>query len=149
MLSTIANLRLVAKCCRDGQRLEGELARWLGEGLETFLNHRVPSLHDALGLRMPRGGVPWWREEAIRQRDAALRQLAGIYLGGGLSVAAQAREIGRLARRYAASSWRFDRESDKMPRNYADKQQQWIWIAFKTGAPMPLGERQLRQILGR
>ncbi len=148
MLGTIANLRLVAKRCREGQRLEGELARWLSDGLETFLSHRVHSLHEALGLRMPKGGVPWWREEAIRKRDAALRQLAAICLGG-LSVTAQARAVGRLARRYAASAWRFDRERDVMPVGYADKMQQWIWIAFKSGAPMPLGERQLRQILGK
>lgn len=148
MLREIANLRLVAKCCREGQRLEGELARWLGEGLESFLNHRARSLQEALGLRMPKGGVPWWREEAIRQRDAALRQLAKVYLCG-LSVAGKAREIERLARRYAASAWRFDRQRQEMPREYAGKVQQWIWIAFKSGAPMPLGQRQLRQILGK
>lgn len=148
MLSAIANLRLVAKRCREGQRLEGDLARWLSDGLETFLNHRVPSLHDALGLRMPKGGVPWWREEAIRKRDAALRQLSAIYLGG-LSVTARARDVERLARRYAATGWRFDRDRDEMPATYTHKMQQWVWIAFKSGAPMPLGERQLRQILGK
>ena len=78
MLNTIANLRLVAKCCRDGERLEGELARWLSRSLESFLAHRSPSLNDAFGLRMPKGGIPWWREETIRQRDAALRQLAAM-----------------------------------------------------------------------
>jgi hypothetical protein len=36
-----------------------------------------------------------------------------------------------------------------MPSEYEGRQQKWIWIAFKTGAAMPLGERQLRQILGR
>ncbi|MDF2765280.1 MAG: hypothetical protein K0S81_2274 [Rhodospirillales bacterium] len=148
MLSAIANLRLVAKCCREGQRLEGDLANWLGQGLETFLNHRARSLHEALGLRVPKGGVPWWREEAIRQRDAALRQLASLYLCG-LSASGKAREIERLARRYAATAWRFDRTREDMPREYSGKAQQWIWIAFKSGAPMPLGQRQLRQILGK
>ena len=148
MLNTIANLRLVAKCCRGGERLEGELARWLSRSLESFLAHRSPSLNDAFGLRMPKGGIPWWREETIRQRDAALRQLAAMHLGH-LSVAAQAREIGRLARRYASGNWRFDREREPMPSEYEGRQQKWIWIAFKTGAAMPLGERQLRQILGR
>ena len=148
MMNAIANLRLVAQCCREGQRLEGEVARWLSQGLETYLSHQAHSLHDALGLRMPKGGVPWWREEAIRKRDAALRQLAAA-CHDGLSVTAQAREIERAARRYAATAWRFDRERDAMPADYANKQQQWIWIAFKTGAPMPLGQRQLRQILAR
>ena len=148
MLSAIANLRLVAKCCREGQRLEGDLANWLGQGLETFLNHRARSLHEALGLRVPKGGVPWWREEAIRQRDAALRQLASLYLCG-LSASGKAREIERLARRYAATAWRFDRAREDMPREYSGKAKQWIGIAFKSGAPMPLGQRQLRQILGK
>jgi hypothetical protein len=148
MLSAIANLRLIAKCCRDGQRLEGEVARWLGQGLETFLAHRTSSLHEALGLRVPKGGVPWWREEAIRRRDAALRELASCYFGG-LSASAKAREVERLARRYAASAWRFDRNREEMPADYAGKAQQWVWLAFKSGAPMPLGQRQLRQILGR
>ena len=148
MLSAIANLRLVAKCCREGQLLERELAHWLSQGLERYLSHRATSLHEALGLRMPKGGVPWWREEAIRNRDAALRQLAAAY-HHGLSVTGQAREIERLARRYAATAWRFDREREEMPADYVSRQQQWIWIAFKTGAPMPLGQRQLRQILAR
>lgn len=148
MLGAISNLRLVAKCCREGRRLEGELASWLAQGLESYLNHQAASLQEALGLRVPKGGVPWWREEAIRRRDAALRQLANLYLSG-LSATGKAREIERLARRYAASAWRFDAVREEMPREYAGKMQQWIWVAFKSGAPMPLGQRQLRQILGK
>jgi hypothetical protein len=148
VLSAITNLRLIAKCCREGQRLEGELARWLGEGLESFLAHRARSLHDALGLRVAKGGVPWWREEANRRRDAALRQLADLHFCNR-SATAKAREIERLARRYAASTWRFDRAREQMPHQYRGTIQQWIWLAFKSGAPMPIGQRQLRQILGR
>jgi hypothetical protein len=77
-----------------------------------------------------------------------LRQLASLYLCG-LSASGKAREIERLARRYAATAWRFDRTREDMPREYSGKAQQWIWIAFKSGAPMPLGQRQLRQILGK
>jgi hypothetical protein len=148
MLGAISNLRLVAKCCREGRRLEDELAAWLAQGLEIYLNHQAGSLQEALGLRVPKGGVPWWREEAIRRRDGALRQLANIYLCG-LSATGKAREIERIARRYAASAWRFDALREDMPREYAGKMQQWIWAAFKSGAPMPLGQRQLRQILGK
>ena len=36
-----------------------------------------------------------------------------------------------------------------MPSEYEGRQQKWIWIAFKTGAAMPLGERQLRQMAQR
>ena len=58
VLNAIANLRLIAKCCREGQSLEGELARWLGEGLESFLAHRAVSLHEALALRFRKEGCP-------------------------------------------------------------------------------------------
>ena len=147
MLGAICKLRLVAKCCREEQRFEGELAIWLAESLESYLDHRVGSLHEAFGLQAPVGGIPWWREEAMRQRDTALRQLATLHFGGD-SVSNKAREIERLARRYAASAWRWDCSRESMPAAYAGKVHEWIWAAFKSGASMPLGQRRLRVILG-
>ena len=34
-----------------------------------------------------------------------------------------------------------------MPPDYADTQKECLWRAFKSGAPMPIGERQLRNVL--
>jgi hypothetical protein len=146
MLATIGNLREIARVCRSGEPLDSELAGWLGASLEEFLCRRAPTIEEALGLRAPRGGVPWWLEEAMRQRDAALRELAAA-LFPALSGTAQARQIHALAVRYAASAWRHDAARDAMPPHYAGKANAWLWRAFKSGAPMPICERQLRNIL--
>ena len=79
MFATIENLREISRRCAAGQPLSEDLSRWLGTSLESFLDHRCRSVDDALGLRFPQGGVPWWREEAIRERDIALRGLAARF----------------------------------------------------------------------
>ena len=148
MLSTINNLREIARRCQAGEALDDSLARWLGSSLEQFLVRRYRTIEDALGIRAPRGGIPWWLEEAMRQRDAALRNLAD-QMFGALSPTAQAKRIYTLAVRYCSSSWRHDSNSELMPLNYRGKSTEWLWRAFKSGAPMPIGERQLRHILAR
>ena len=83
----------------------------------------------------------------MRVRDAALRQLAEAHLPD-LALSAQATRIHQLSVRYATSSWRFDRMRDEMPRAYEGTPHEWLWRAFKSGAAMPLGVRQLRTVLG-
>src|SRR5258708_10700823 len=68
--------RGVARRCSAGEPLPAGLSAWLGKSLGEFLSHRQRSIEAALGLVWPRGGVPWWLEEAMRPRDAALRQPA-------------------------------------------------------------------------
>jgi len=148
MLATIQHLREIAQRCLSGEPLQGESARWLGSSLDKFLNQRAPTIEDAMGIRSSRGGVPWWMEEAIRNRDRALRALAGLY-SGNQSVSAQARRIYTLATRYAASAWRFDQRLREPPPSYAGTPSEFLWRAFISGAPMPIGERQLRNILAR
>ncbi len=86
-------------------------------------------------------------EEAIRARDGALRELAGRF-HGARSVSGQAQEIRRRALRYATSAWRFDSARSAMPERYAGTQKEYLWHAFKSGAAMPICERQLRNLLG-
>jgi len=143
MQGTIEHLREVCQRCLDN---DDERLRWLGRSLNEFLAHRCRSVDEALGLRFARGGVPWWLEEAMRKRDAALRRLAARHFAD-LSVTAQARQIRVLCVRYAASSWRFDRRRGAMPPLYLGSINEWLWRAFSSGAPMPIGERQLRHIL--
>jgi hypothetical protein len=52
-----------------------------------------------------------------------------------------------MARRYAASAWRHDRENGEMPAHYRGTAKECLWRAFASGATMPLCERQLRTIL--
>jgi hypothetical protein len=143
MQATIEQLRLICRrCLEDG---DAQL-RWLGSALSDFLNHRCRTVDEALGLRFPRGGIPWWREEAARKRNAALRELAARYYGEQ-PVTAQARQMWILTVRYAASAWRFDARREAMPCVYVGTVHEWLWKAFASGAPMPIRERQLRNVL--
>lgn len=146
MLPTIRHLSEIARRCKEGQPLPAELSVWLASGLEAFLAHHVHSLDEALGLRAARGGIPWWKEVANRQRDEALRELAKRYCSG-ISVTAQAVRIAALSSRYAGSAWRFDRDRSLMPDHYRGTPSELLWLAFKSCAHMPIGERQLRAIL--
>ena len=147
MFMAIDNLREIARRCQSSESLPTDLSVWLGTSLDEFLSHRQRSIDDAFGIRRARGGVPWWMEEAMRRRDAALRELARRHFAS-LSLSAQARAIQTLSRRYAASAWLFDRRTKAMPAEYGGKPHELLWRAFKSGAPMPIGERQLRHIMG-
>ena len=140
------NIDKLRTACRRCLNDSDDQLRWLGRSLHEFLAHRCRSVDEALGLQTGRGGIPWWREEANRKRDAALRELAARHLAG-LSVTAQARQVHVLSVRYAGSTWRFDRTRPAMPPSYAGRAHEWLWLAFSSGAPMPIGERQLRNIL--
>lgn len=146
MLVSINRLREVAHCLRSGQRLDDDLGRWLGHSLDKFLSQQSASIDEALGIKFDRGGVPWWREEAIRKRNAALQALAD-YLTAASCITSASREVHKLSIRYAASAWRFDRSAETMPQHYLGTAHEHLWHAFKSGAPMPIGERQLRTIL--
>ena len=147
MPTTVAKLREIQARCLGDQPLTDELARWLGVSLERFLERECRTLDEALGLSFPQGGVPWWLEEAIRRRDAALRDLAALVCRDQCT-ATKAKRVYSLSVRYAGSAWRFDRERAVMPARYEGTARACIWRAFKSGAAMPIGERHLRTILG-
>ncbi len=79
--------------------------------------------------------------------DLALRKLARS-LYRDRSIAAQVREIHSQALRYAASAWHIDRQRDDMPPRYQGTNKEYRWRAFRSGAAMPISERQLRNIVG-
>ena len=145
MHATIEQLRRICRRCLDDSDAQ---FRWLGQALHEFLTHRCRTVDEALGLRFPRGGIPWWREEATRVRDAALRELAARYYSDQ-PVSVQARRVCSLSTRYAASAWRFDEGREAMPCHYVGTVREWLWKAFASGAPMPIRERQLRNVLQR
>lgn len=147
MTSSIDRLRDVSLLCRQGSALPPELAGWLAAGIEKFLGRQARDLDGAFGLIQAQGGIPWWREEAIRRRDCALRRLWQAVCPQA-SVTQRARRVAETLRRYGASAWRLDRERPLMPAAYAGTAQEFLWQAFQSGAAMPLGERQLRTILG-
>ncbi len=146
MLATIELLENISARCLADQPLDQGQRHWLGRVLAEYLAHRCPTIEDAMELRGDRGGIPWWREQANRKRDAALRELAARHFAE-LSITARARHMRLLTVRYAASAWRFDRNRAAMPAQYAGSVHEWLWRAFSSGAPMPIGERQLRHVL--
>lgn len=146
IFASIDNLREIMGRCFDGKPLDVDLADWLGVAIDGYLTRQFRTLEEGLGLIFPRGGIPWWREEAIRKRNAALCYLAETFLDE-LALGMQAQEIWTTARRYAASAWRFDQDKNDMPAHYAGTPKECLWQAFKSSAPMPIGERQLRNIL--
>ena len=146
MLKSIEMLREIQESCHSGNPLSKIQSNWLGRSLDGFLSQPGTSLRNAFGLQAPQGGIPWWREEAIRARDHALRALAKSYCKG-CSISARARYVRKLARRYAASSWRFDCSHNEMPNFYCGTPKEHLWEAFKSGAIMPISERRLRSLL--
>ncbi len=148
MYPSIQNLREIVRLCSSGEPLGEDLSNWLGNSLDEFLSHRCRSVDDALGLQFPQGGVPWWREEGIRKRDAALRELTFRFYPD-LCLAAQATEVRKISIRYAASAWRHDRDRNEMPGRYASTIKECLWRAFKAEAAMPISDRQLRTVLAR
>lgn len=145
--SPVVRLREIARLCESCQPLDPALARWLGDVLNAFLERETASLEEIMGLRFGRGGLPWHRAEAMRERDEALRALSREFFADS-GPCSRAREIATLAARYGSSAWRIDRTHDAMPAHYAGRPQALLWRAFKSGATMPLGERQIRNILG-
>jgi hypothetical protein len=146
MMMPVNNLKEFVRCSRLGVTPERHLVQWVGECLNEVLEHRASSFEEAFGLQKGRGGVPWWLEVAMRERNEALRNLARHYLND-LTRNQQASEIAKLSLRYMASAWRIDRDRDEMPPRYRNEREEWLWCACKSGASMPLSERQLRNIL--
>lgn len=146
MSTAIERLREVSQLCRQGKPLDDELSAWFGDCLRRFLERGAESFEEAFGVPACRGGVPWWKEERMRRRDAALRDLART-IPEGLSTGARVREMHRQSVRYAATAWLRDRQAEDMPSAYAGTAREFLWRAFRSGAPMPLGERQLRNIV--
>jgi hypothetical protein len=147
MQKAIENMQEIIAHCRANEPVPLDLLQWLAEILDDFLARRTETIEEGMGLVNARGGVPWRIEAGMRARDAALRELAARHCPCATATAA-AQQIGVLALRYAASAWRFDGEREAMPPHYEGKPEEWLWRAFKSGAAMPLGERQLRKILG-
>ncbi len=140
-------LEEIARRCQAGEPLPPDHSNWLGAAIDSYLDKATGSLEEALGLRYGRGGVPWWREKELRERDDALRKLAETFFAD-LGICKRSAEIAKLALRYGASAWRHDRAGRDMPKTYANTPHEYLWRAFRSGAAMPLSERQVRNILG-
>ena len=147
MIANIQTLDAIRNHCARGLPLSAELSIWLAERLRRYLEQDCENLNEAFGLIQGRGGLPWWRERAIRERDAALRALSREFFNTE-APGRRARAIARLSRRFASACWPRDRRRDAMPAHYHGNPNEHLWRAFKSGAKMPVTERHLRTLLG-
>jgi hypothetical protein len=132
--------------CLAGETLTRDQIKWLGDSIAAFLDRNHSTIDEAMGLQAGRGGAASLRAQAIRNRDAALRELAGRYYPG-LHLSAQARTIRMLTIHYGGMGWRRDRQLTAPPPYYADAPHELLWRAFAAGASLPISERRLRTIL--
>ena len=147
MIGNIQALDNIRTRCSRGLPLPAELRRFLAEALGRYLEQDCGSLNEAFGVIQGHGGLPWWREQAIRERDAALTALSRNYFANQVP-GKRAREVSRLSRRYASACWPRDRALDAMPAHYRGSPNEHLWRAFKSRAKMPISERHLRTLLG-
>lgn len=147
-LVSVEKLRRIAAALEAGRVPNPGDGAWLASRLRNYLEgaERGLTVDVALDLSPLPGAAAWWTNEGIERRDAALRDLAARFFAGR-KVASQAYEIHHMALRYATSAWRFDRDRDAMPSRYGGTKSELLWAAFMSGAPMPLGKRQLQTIL--
>jgi hypothetical protein len=113
--------------------LPGELALWLAH---------APGVAGARRGADPGGGP----DAASETRGAVLRALAQRFYPG-VPVSTQAARLHALAETYAFANWPRDRERAQIPARYRGMPDEYLWAAFKSGAPMPLSQRELRRIL--
>ena len=146
MLVNIETLHAIHTRCAGDHPLTADLRAWLAESLGRYLEHDCDNLNEAFGVIQGHGGVPWWRERAIRIRDAALRELSGAHFPE-LSVYSRAKAIAGLSERYATTAWPRDRQCDTMPERYRGTPKEPLWRAFRSEAKMPVSERRLRTLL--
>lgn len=146
MLGNIETLHAIHHRYANDQPLTSELRSWLAESLGRYLEHDCDNLNEAFGVIQGHGGVPWWRERAIRQRDAALRALSREFFGD-ISVYSRAKAIAEISERYQTTCWPRDRLLDEMPERYCGTPKEHLWRAFRSDAKMPVSERRLRTLL--
>jgi hypothetical protein len=146
MLGNIETLYAIHTRCAEGLPLTPDLRSWLASSLDRYLGHTCDNLNEAFGLIQGHGGVPWWRERAIRERDAALRKLSrGHY--GDISVYSRAKAIAAISQRYQTTCWPRDQQLEEMPERYRGTRKEYLWRAFRSEAKMPVSERRLRSLL--
>lgn len=125
--------------------LPAELALWLQRSLGTLAGHAGAEA----ALSAPPAELPWpGNAESARMaaRNAVLRALAHRFFTG-VPVSIQAALIAVRAERFAFAQWPRDRDHCQIPARYRDTPDEFLWAAFKSGAPMPLDKRALRRIL--
>ena len=133
---------------RIAARRETEADRLiLADRIRTYLQSAPDglTLDSAFGLIARSGEHRWWRTEALRTRDAAIRALAAAFYPDR-SHAKQAAEIRAALLAYRTTTWRFDRCLTEPPARYLGTAREIMFDCMRACDVVP-SERQVRRIL--
>ena len=137
----VENMKLLVRYRDANEPLPPDLIFWLSDAFQAYLEGRCASLNDAFALKRHARAYA-----QLVTRNEALRALAGVHFSS-YRLSRQATRISELSRRYGTGRWRHDQHFKAMPQAYRGTVDECLWLAFKSGAAMPLGPRQLRTIL--
>ncbi len=143
----IDRLRELLKVAESGEL--AELGDWLVPRLNNYFTGASAgvTLEQVFDLAVSPGRAPWWREEALKARDDAIRRLADQHFGA-LDLNGQADEILTAIRRYRGSRWRHDRSIDHMPESYAGTRSALLYETLRRGGgDAPESKKQVTRIL--
>ena len=116
----------------------------VADGLRRYLMNAAEGarLDRELGLVGGPGSSPWWEQDRIGRRDAAIRRLAASFPG---SASAKAAEVGREIAHYAGTCWTRDRARGAP---YPDSPRRRVLFDLFTADPTPpSGFRRLFDII--
>ena len=138
-LEAVAKLRAFAVDPSDTH-----VAAWVATRIAEYLEHAAEgrTLDEALGLKPGRGEASWWRLEAMKARDAAIKRFAQPFADE--PVAEQARRVLVAADRYRRGRWRFDQGGEG---RYDDPQTQALYRLMTATRGRVPGERTVRDVL--
>ena len=143
----IARLRRIAANVADGNPLEPSDGAWLADKVHQYIAEAPlgATLDSVFDLAPAPGQLPWWSVENLDNRNRLIVEAARQFFPD-LKPSRQAAELARRGRRYEASAWRRDRQSESMPRGYYDRLDGVFFALLSRHGGMP-GKRQIERIL--
>ncbi|PWC53268.1 hypothetical protein [Azospirillum sp. TSO22-1] len=116
---------------------------WLSARLGSYLRNPQRGLEHALWLDCAPGEPPWWRVERQRLRDGLILRLWRERFPD-LPAWEAAEQIITVQQRYAAATWKLQREQPIPPE---DPTAALLWRAMKLGVRFPTSRRRIFEIL--
>lgn len=143
-------IRRLAAAVQARRALPDDLAAWLGDGLQSWIDSGGRgSLDRALGLK-GKGVRSLETRDAKRRRDAALAIAAEFsHDGQSRPVDWRARYLAQAIQRFEARTWPRVRDHDHPPQRFGRLDRALFYARAANGRPLPTTAKYLRaRILG-
>lgn len=139
----VARLRRIKAAAAAGQPLDPDDAAWLAAGLENYLGAacRGATLDQTLEVTALPFAAPWWEQQGLIDRRAALRELSRLLARGSASGTAKA--IATAAADYAAGRWPALAARPGPPAEDIGRPEEIFWRLHASGCRWPLAWRQI------